>query len=79
MEIFESLEKALEKYPDSYVSHAQMGDCMVCGDRQDLRCGACFDCAGKVEGKPIKNKVGETIGHRLSEKEKPENSWITGV
>ncbi len=79
MDIFDNLQQALEKHPDSYVSHAQMGECMICTKRQDLRAGACMDCCGKVGGKPIKNKKGETIGHRLFEKDKPENKWITGV
>ena len=48
MEVFSTLEKAIEKYPNSYVSHAQFADCMVCGEHKDLRCGACFSCSDKV-------------------------------
>ena len=79
MEVFSSLEKAIEKYPNSYVSHAQFGDCMVCGEYKDLRCGACFNCSGKVNGEPIKNKKGEIIGHRLWAIDNPDKKWIVGV
>jgi len=72
MEIFDNLEGALEKYPDAKIAHAQIGDCMVCKKRQDLRCGACFNCLDKVTGKPIKD------GHRLWEKENPDNTWYVG-
>jgi len=79
MEIFETLKAALKEHPDSYVSHAQMADCMVCGEHKDLRCGACFDCCEKVTGKPIKNLKGATIGHQLWAKDNPDKKWITGT
>ena len=79
MEMFDSLEKALEKYPDSYVSHSQMANCMICGEHKDLRCGACFSCCEKIDGNPIKSRNGEIVGHKLFEKDNPDNSWITGV
>ena len=72
IEIMNSIKEALDKYPNSYVSHAQIGNCMVCGDRQDLRAGACFDCCGKVSGEPIKG------GHRLWETANPDNTWYVG-
>ena len=61
-----------------YVSRAQMGNCMVCGDYKDLRCGVCFHCCEKVSGRELK-KGGKVVGHELYEIEKPENSWVVGV
>ena len=55
----------------AYVSIAQMGNCKVCGERQDLRCGACFDCANKVSGEQISDKT-----HRLWETDNPSNEWF---
>ena len=72
MEIFDSLEAALAKYPNAKILHDQMGDCMVCGSHQDLRGGVCFDCCGKVTGEPIKG------GHRLWEITNPNNTWYVG-
>ena len=68
----------IDAHPKVYLSHAQVANCMICGERKDLRCGACFQCVDKVGGKPIKNNLGATIGHRLYEINHPENSWITG-
>lgn len=72
MEIFRSIDEALAKYPDAYVSFAKIGNCMVCGKREDLRCGVCFECTDKVDGEPVKG------GHRLWQKDKPENTWYVG-
>jgi hypothetical protein len=55
--------------PDTYVSFAQVGRCHVCGNEEDLRLGACFDCADLCDGKPIPG------GHELWEIAKPENRW----
>ena len=71
-EVFSSVAEAFEKHPDAYLAHSQIGDCMICGDRQDLRAGACFDCVEKVDGEPIKG------GHRLWEKSYPKNTWYVG-
>lgn len=72
METFDSLDDALAKYPDAYVSFAKIGNCMVCRNEHDLRCGVCFDCSGKITGKPIKG------GHRLWEISNPLNTWYIG-
>lgn len=72
METFNTLAEALAKYPDAYVCVEQWGDCRVCGNHQDLRCGVCFDCSGKVDGEPIKG------GHRLWERANPSNAWYVG-
>ena len=72
MEILNSIEDALKKYPNSYVTFARMGDCMVCHERHDLRCGVCFGCQPNVDGEPIKG------GHRLWQRDKPENTWYVG-
>ena len=71
-ETFETLQEALEKYPDAYVAIAQWGDCKVCGQHKDLRAGACFHCSGKVDGEPIRG------GHRLWERDNPSNTWFSG-
>lgn len=72
MEIFSSIEAALEKHPNSYIAFEKMGDCMVCKQYKDLRCGACFQCCPKVDGEKIKG------GHRLWEIGKLENTWYVG-
>ena len=54
-----------------YVSIAQMGDCRICGQYADLRCGACWDCMGRVS----EEKVSETT-HRLWDSENPRNEWF---
>lgn len=73
MEMFSSVEEALEKYPNAYVAFAKVGTCMVCGEQHDLRCGVCFDCCAKVDGEPIKG------GHRLWERANPRNTWYVGA
>ena len=63
-------ELDLSSLPDgTYVSMAQMGDCKVCKQHKDLRCGTCFDCCKYVTGKPI------TGGHELWEIDNPRNRW----
>ena len=79
IEVYSSIEEAIKENPNSYVSHSQIADCMICSELKDLRCGACFNCSEKVLGKPIKNADGKTIGHRLWEKGNESNSWITGI
>jgi len=54
-----------------YVSIAQMGNCMICGEHQDLRCGACFDCSDKVSGELVRPGV-----HKLWETNNPLNEWF---
>ena len=71
-EMFDSLDAALAKYPNSYVSFAKTGNCMVCGNLEDLRCGSCFHCSSNVDGEKIKG------GHRLWQKDRPENTWYVG-
>lgn len=72
IKIFSSISEAMAAHPNSYVSFAKIGRCMVCGETQDLRCGACFDCSSLVDGTPIKG------GHRLWQKDKPDNTWYSG-
>jgi len=55
-----------------YVASAKFGDCMVCGEYKDLRCGACFHCSDKVKGMKIKG------GHKLWQADKPSNVWYVG-
>lgn len=54
---------------NSYVSVAEFAHCRVCGKYQDLRSGACFDCADRVSGKKIEG------GHELWETDNPANRW----
>lgn len=72
MEIFNSIEAALEAYPNSYIAFEKMGDCMICGERKDLRCGACFQCSSQIAGEKIKG------GHRLWDSKNPDNTWYVG-
>jgi hypothetical protein len=54
-----------------YVSFAQFGNCNVCGQHQDLRMGACFTCADKVDGEEV-----SPGNHRLWEMGNPRNEWF---
>ena len=54
---------------DVYVAVETWGDCKVCGRHQDLRMGACYDCADHVSGKPIPG------GHELWDSRNPSNRW----
>jgi len=72
IETFSSIEEALKKYPDAYIAFRKIGDCMICGKREDLRCGACFQCADQVAGEQIKG------GHRLWDSMNPKNTWYVG-
>jgi len=54
---------------DTYVSFAQTADCKVCGRYEDLRMGACFDCADQVTGREIPG------GHELWVIKNPSNRW----
>lgn len=56
---------------DHYVSMAQIGDCLVCKQREDLRCGVCFDCVAKVDGILISPGL-----HKLWERGNPSNNWF---
>lgn len=58
------------EFPEgTYVAMAEMGDCRVCGKREDLRMGACFHCSSNVSGKRIPG------GHELWQTDKPTNRW----
>lgn len=70
--VFDSIKAVLARYPNSYVSFVKTGNCMICGKQEDLRCGVCFGCAPSVDGEKING------GHRLWQKDKPENTWYVG-
>ncbi len=55
-----------------YEVFARMGNCMICKQRKDLRCGACFKCSPLVDGEKLDK------GHRLWEKANPDNTWYVG-
>ncbi len=44
IEIYNSVKEAFAKHPNTILIHTQIGNCMVCGNRHDLRAGACFAC-----------------------------------
>ena len=71
-EWYNTLMAALAVYPDAYVSFDKIGDCMICQKEHDLRCGVCFGCCDKVEGKPLPR------GHKLWEIDSPSNYWFVG-
>lgn len=57
---------------DIYESNTRVGQCRVCGETKDLRCGACFFCASnKIAGE----KVSENV-YLLYEISNPDNSWL---
>lgn len=57
----------------TYMTMAEWGYCKVCKAYEDLRCGACFDCCGKVDGRKIEG------GHELWERANPSNRWRVQV
>ena len=58
------------KHTPPYVSIAQIGNCKICGEEKDLRCGACFQCMAQVAGE----KVSATT-HKLWDSKDPPNIW----
>lgn len=54
---------------NTYVSFAQIGQCQMCGRTEDLRMGACWDCADFADGRPIPG------GHELWDRRNPSNRW----
>ena len=62
------------RYPDdTLIVMAQIGNCKVCGKKEDLRMGVCFDCSEFVDGRPIPG------GHELWDKRNPTNRWTARV
>ena len=57
-----------------YHSFAKYGNCMVCGQHDDLRMGACFGCSDRVVGE----LVADGKGHRMWDIDNPENTWYVG-
>ena len=52
--------------------------CRLCHKRRPCVMGACFDCADKVSGTPIKIRTksrGVENAHQLWETAKPSNRW----
>lgn len=54
-----------------YVAIAQIGECRICRERHDLRCGVCFDCASHVAGEKV-----SAVTHRLWDSRNPANVWF---
>jgi hypothetical protein len=59
----------------TYIAMACFGDCKVCGKHADLRCGACFDCSGKVAGRVVSRGADGTEVHQLWPTDAPHNRW----
>lgn len=55
----------------TYVVIEQVGDCRICGQRKDLRCGVCFQCSDQVRGERISPTT-----HRLWDSANPRNEWF---
>lgn len=58
---------------DGYVAMAQISTCLICGDKQDLRMGVCFDCSDRVSG------YFEDGCHVLRDTQNPKNVWRVKV
>jgi hypothetical protein len=58
---------------DVYKIMSQVGKCMRCGVTADLRCGACFHCAPRIDGEPTLG------GHRLWDRDNPTNFWFVNL
>jgi hypothetical protein len=58
------------KEGEIYIVKSNMGNCRVCLEMKDLRCGVCFFCSDKVTGKKIPG------GHLLWEINNPQNKWF---
>lgn len=68
----ENLLRELERAGQVYISQDHLGICNRCGFREDLRMGACYDCAsGHVSGKPLGNNL-----HELWDATNPSNRWV---
>ena len=59
---------------DAYVAFSQMGRCKRCGEYADLRCGACFHCSSRIDGRPLPGG-----GHELWDQDNPANRWTVEV
>ena len=62
----------LWKQQKVYIARSGVANCRVCGNEDDLRMGACFDCSDFVDGEPVK---GTTGGHKLWDRRDPSNVW----
>jgi len=71
-----SLEEAKQRFPNAYIAEERTGECRVCHDDRDLRCGVCLDCSEKVGGHPIMDKNGAIVAHFLYEKTDLANHWL---
>lgn len=55
---------------DTYVVMQRIGNCNICGKREDLRCGVCWTCQPQVEGEKI-----SPVTHKLWDSKNPTNVW----
>jgi hypothetical protein len=60
--------------PDVYVIRERLGNCKVCGKHDDLRFGACFDCADFVKCQPINPDV-----YKVWDERNPSNAWLASA
>jgi hypothetical protein len=59
---------------DASVVVAQIGKCRRCGSIEDLRCGACYSCGPRIDGRKL-----EGGGHELWDVDNPTNRWQVEV
>lgn len=65
--------RSLPRLSGVFVSMTEVGTCRLCGERKDLRMGACHGCARYVAGKPIPG------GHELWDSRNTSNRWKVTV
>lgn len=58
---------------DTHISLSDWGNCQICGEYQDRRCGACFTCSDVVDGEQLPDGR-----HRLWDSRNPSNTWMVG-
>lgn len=63
----------MKKFPEAYVTQADVSHCRVCGNEEDLRMGCCFDCSDHVDGEAITSRL-----HKLWDRHDPSNVWYFG-
>lgn len=62
-----------------YVIKNHFGDCRICGKHKDLRCGACFNCAKRVNGEKFGTDANGLEVHKLWDQDNPTNSWLIRI
>lgn len=61
--------QAVIEVHDTILVAVQWGWCKICHQHRDLRCGACYRCSPRVDGRPIMG------GHEFWDKKNVNNRW----